>query len=158
MEVNNLAKEIFCIMVDTGVRYWNDSKVNGNDDVDLYETKGDGSPLMPCASQIKVEPESCIYSDHWRWRPIINIETGQIKNWQKGVTANVHYKVCDDFACCFADGSSVSIAEYDGYVPSFMCTKGEGYGDYIIMDIDENGFIQNWNSLKVKKFVEQMND
>lgn len=26
-------------MVDTGVRYWNDSEVNGNDDVDLYETK-----------------------------------------------------------------------------------------------------------------------
>ena len=34
----------------------------------------------------------------------------------------------------------------DGYVPDIMCPKGEGYGDYIKMDIDESGFIQNWDN------------
>jgi len=27
-----------------------------------------------------------------------------------------------------------------------MCPKDSGYGDYIIMDIDKNGFIQNWSA------------
>ena len=26
-----------------------------------------------------------------------------------------------------------------------MCPEGGGYGDYIIMKIDENGVIRNWN-------------
>ena len=36
------------------------------------------------------------------------------------------------------------IVEHEGYVPSIMCPEDEGYGDYIIMNIDENGFIQGW--------------
>ena len=156
MRVNNLTKEIFYIIADIDVRYWCDSEVNGKDDIDFYETKGEGCPAMPCAVQIKVRPRSCIYSDHWRWRLIINIETGRILNWQQGNTASVHYKVCDGFACCFTDNSSESILDYDGYVPSFMCLKGEPDGDYIIMDIDENGYIKDWDSSKVKKFVENL--
>jgi hypothetical protein len=84
------------------------------------------------------------------------METGQILNWQQGNTASVHYKICDGFACCFTDDSSESILDYDGYVPNFMCLKGEPDGDYIIMDIDENGYIKDWDSSKVKKFVENL--
>ena len=51
-------------MADIDVRYWNDSKVNGEYDIDFYRTKGEGSPIMPCATQIKVKPNTCIYSDH----------------------------------------------------------------------------------------------
>ena len=131
-------------------------EVNGKEDIDFYETKGEGYPIMPCATQIKAKPNSCIYSDHWRWRPVINIETGRILNWQQGNTANVHYKVCDGFACCFTDGSSVSILGYEGYVPDFMCPKEEPDGDHIVMDVDENGYIEDWDSSKVKKFVENL--
>lgn len=157
MRVNNLTKEIFCIMADIDVRYWNDSKVNGEYDIDFYRTKGEGCPIMPCATQIKVKPNTCIYSDHWRWRPIINIETGRILNWLQGNTASVQYKVCDGFSCSFTDNSGVSILDLDdGYVPSFMCIGLEPDGDYIVMDIDENGYIKDWDPIKVKKFVENL--
>lgn len=156
MRVNNLTTEIFFISADVKVRYWNDSNVNGNEDVDFYETKGEGCPLMPCAVKIKEEPESCIYSDHWRWRPVINIETGQILNWQKGTTADVFYKVCDGFACSFDDKVGEPILNFEGYVPSFMCPKDEPDGDYIIMDVDDNGYIKDWEPKKVKKFIENI--
>lgn len=158
MKVNNLTQEIFCIMADIEVRYWNDSKVNGKEDVDFYETKGEGYPIMPCAAQVKEKPTSCIYSDHWRWRPIINIEKGQVVNWQRGNTANVFYKVCDGFACRFTGHLDVSILDYEGYVPDFMCPGDTPDGDYVIMDIDENGYIKDWNVNRVKKFVEYFID
>ena len=31
-----------------------------------------------------------------------------------------------------------------GYVIDMMCPKENGDGDYVIMDIDSNGFIQDW--------------
>ena len=30
------------------------------------------------------------------------------------------------------------------YVPSILAIDDNGYGDYVIMYIDENGFIKNW--------------
>lgn len=84
--------EAVYLKVDAGVRYWEDARVNGIRDVDLHENKGIGKPLMPCAVQIKEEPDYNIYSDHYRLRPIIAIETGRIVNWMQGITANVHYK------------------------------------------------------------------
>lgn len=50
------------------------------------------------------------------------------------------------------------IKSYDGYVPEVMCPKDNGYGDYIIMDIDENGFIQGWNKELVRKLAKQEED
>ena len=37
------------IKVDAGVRYWEDTEVNGEDDIDFYESKGVGIPKIPCA-------------------------------------------------------------------------------------------------------------
>ena len=34
--------------------------------------------------------------------------------------------------------------EIDGYVPSMMCPEGDGYGDYVIMKVAEDGTIANW--------------
>lgn len=150
----NIEVEIKHIEVDTEVRYWEDADVNGVPDIDFYESKGVGSPRIPCAEQVKKEPEKCIYSDHWRWRPIINVEDGKILNWVKGVKARVHYKVCDMFSCTIKDAEGKVILQYEDYVPKFMCPAEEGYGDYIIMDIDENGFIQEWQSSLVQEFIE----
>ena len=38
------------------------------------------------------------------------------------------------------------------YVPAFLSPKEESYGDYIIMDIDENGKIDNWKPNKVEEW------
>lgn len=153
-----MSKECKRILVTCQPRYWNDSEVNGKEDIDFLTTRGKGQPQMPCAEQIKDEPNNCIYSDHWVWRPVIDVETGQIINWDKQVDVCVHYKVCDEFECIFQDGEGLIIKQYEGYVPPFMYPKREGYGDYIILDIDECGYIQHWDKELVYKFINEMNN
>ena len=131
------------ILVDTYVRYWEDTDVNGQPD-------NCDTPKIPCAVK-----SDC--GDYY-WKPIIDIETGQILNWQQGVTAKVHYKVCDEFACKVIEqraGITNLIKDYEGYVPDFMCPSGEPDGDYIVMDIDGRGYIKDWCSSDVVKFVER---
>ncbi|WP_018667526.1 hypothetical protein [Bacteroides gallinarum] len=139
--------------VNTAVRYWEDSEVNGERDIDFHESKGEGVPLMPCAVKIKEKPTDSIYSNHYRWQPIIDIEKGKIINWEEGTTASVHYKVCDEFSCDIKDSNGNTVYEYGGYVPEIMCPKDRGYGDYIIMDIDEKGFIRGWKNHLIKDIV-----
>lgn len=133
------------IKVDAGVRYWEDTEVNGEEDIDFYESKGVGTPMIPCAVKVKDKPTSNIYSDHYRWQPIIDVETGNIVNWKKGIRAIVHYKVCDDGTYSFLDKDKKEIIGVDSYVPKVLCPNGEGYGDYIIMIIDNDGFIKGWH-------------
>lgn len=104
--------------------YWEDAKINGE------EAPEDGSNI-PC-------------KDGDTWQPVIELETGRIINWQAGVKAEIHFKVCDAGIYRLLDENNNIIKEIDGYVPNIMCPKDSGYGDYVIMDIDENGFIQDW--------------
>lgn len=135
------------LKVDAGVRYWEDAEVNGISD-------NENPPTIPCAEF--VGDNNCILiGQNYRWRPLIDIENGQIVNWKQGTTANVHYKVCDDFSCELLDAGENTIISYNDYVPSVMCPADEGFGDYIIMNIDENGFIQDWNKLLVRKLINQ---
>ena len=133
------------IKVDAGVRYWQDTTVNGEEDIDFYESKGVGTPKIPFAVKVKDEPTSNIYSDHYRWQPVIDITGGYIVGWKKGVKAQVHYKVCDDGTYSLLDMEYKEIVGADSYVPDVLCPHGGGYGDYIIMDIDEDGFIKDWH-------------
>jgi hypothetical protein len=118
--------EITTLLVSAGVRYWEDSSVNGVDDTE------DGT-LIPCKN-----------GDYWE--PIIDIETGVITNWPKGTSANIHYKVCDDGTYKLADEKGNVVLEIEGYVPKILDLDGESFGDYIIMDVDVNGKIANWNN------------
>ncbi len=45
----------------------------------------------------------------------------------------------------------------DGYVPETMCPVGNGYGDYIIMNVFEDGTIENWN-FNIDDFTEENED
>ena len=115
---------ITTLLVSAERRYPEDATVNGVED----ET----GELMPC-----MEGDT--------WKPVINFDTGQIMNWKKGTVADVHYKVCDAGSYTIVDeeGNNVHTAE-DCYVPECLSPKENGYGDYIIMDIDADGFIQKW--------------
>lgn len=42
------------IKVDAGVRYWQDTTVNGERDIDFCESKGVGTPKIPFAVKVKV--------------------------------------------------------------------------------------------------------
>lgn len=116
--------EIKTLIVKAKVRYWEDADVNG-----VSDENGD---LIPCR-----------IGDIWQ--PIIDIDTGIIQNWVQGTKAEIHYKVCDCCAWQILDANgNIVIKQGDGYVPDTLCPKESGYGDYIIMDIDENGKIDGW--------------
>jgi len=112
------------LKAEIGARHWEDAKVNGVED---------SEGLIPC--------RECNY-----WSPVIDLANGQIVNWDIGKTANVHYKSCDDNKLTFLDDEKriVFIAE-NNYVPNILCPEGEGWGDYVIMNIDENGFIDGFS-------------
>ncbi len=116
--------ELKTLIVHAGVRYWEDSEINGEEDIE-----GD---LVPCR-----------VGDSWK--PIIDIDSGAITNWKQGTKAKIHYKICDQCGWELLDekGNIVLSAE-DGYVPKTLCPADDGYGDYIIMSIDENGLIESW--------------
>lgn len=117
--------ELTTLSVKAGVRYWEDATVNG-----VKDKEGN---LIPCR-----------IDDYWC--PEIDIETGKITNWEQGKTAKVHYKVCDDGTYQLKDKKGNVVLEIDGYVPVFLDTGRDGYGDYIILDINENGQIAGWNN------------
>ena len=119
---NQKVKEIH---VKAGVRYWEDAIIN--------EVADELGELTPCR-------------DGDNWCPIIDVETGIIKNWVSGTYADIHLKVCDECAFKLVGENGETIYECeDGYVPQILCPNGNGYGDYIIMTIDGGGLIQNWN-------------
>lgn len=113
------------LIVNAQVRYWDDALINGVEDSE------DGKNT-PC-------------KQGEMWCPEINIETGIIENWEIGKTAKIHFKVCDGCGYKLLDTSgNVLKSQDDGYVPDTLCPIGNGYGDYIIMSIDENGQIDKW--------------
>lgn len=117
--------DIKVLMVNANVRYWEDSEINGENDTENGEN-------IPC-------------KEGSSWKPVIDVETGQILNWEIGKNASIHYKVVDEGTYELVDeDNSVIVGIYQDYVPRAMCPKENGYGDYIIMDIDENGYIQDW--------------
>jgi len=116
--------EVKTLLVEADVRYWEDATVNGVED--------ENGDLIPC----KVGDT---------WKPIIDLETGLITNWEKGKEANIHYKVCDAGEYWLQDEEGEKIVKAKGYyVPDFLAIDDSGYGDYIIMKVDKDGKINNW--------------
>jgi hypothetical protein len=116
-EVKTLYAEVF-------VRSWADAIINGRKDVN--------GELIPCRK------DDC-------WCPEIDLETGTIINWTQGKRAEIYFKVCDEGSYYLKDSDgNIVVASEDNYVPDMMCPNEKGYGDYIIMTIDNNGIIQNW--------------
>ena len=111
--------------VDARVRYWEDATLNGEED-----TEG----RIP-------------FRNEDSWCPVIDLCKGKISLWPEGVSASVHYKICDDgdYRLSGPDGHTVAV-RLDNYVPAILAPKGGGYGDYIILEIDGEGRIAGWPS------------
>lgn len=120
--------DIKYIEADFGVRYFEDAELNGIED-------DNENPKMPCI--IKKQNEN-------RWKILVDIEKGRINNWETGNTAKIHYKVCDDGIYSLLDEHGGYIKKIESYVPAIFAINDEGFGDYVIMNIDEDGFIENW--------------
>lgn len=112
------------IEVEAGVRYWEDASLNGIEDTNgtIPLRKGDA------------------------WNPVIELKTGLVLNWPNGIEAKIHYKVCDEGQYWLLDENKNRVAKWKGYyVPNdILCINSNGYGDYIILKIEKNGFIQSW--------------
>lgn len=99
-------------------------------------------PMMPCL----VKHENGTYS----WNPVIDIDTGRITNWGLGVSATLKYKVRDEGNYeLLNDKFELITGIYNVYVPEVMCPNSNGFGDYIDMVIDSDGFIKNWKKENV---------
>lgn len=119
-------EEVAFLKVIATVRYWDDAQVNGDED-------SIGS-LIP----LRVGNE---------WCPTIELATGRILDWPIGTTAKVHYKVCDEGEYSLLDAQMMAVAErVNEYVPDgLLCVGDRGYGDYIVLTIDADGFIVGWD-------------
>lgn len=112
-------------------RFIEDAYINGDRELE-------DDPKMPFISHD--------FLGDYHWDINIDIDKGLIENWPTGVKASIHYKVCDEGFYEIFDEKGEKLGYFNGYVPSIMCPKDQGYGDYIIMDIDEYGNIQDWNA------------
>lgn len=112
------------LIVKAGVRYWEDANVNGEEDA--------GGTRIP-------------FRDGEYWNPVIMLSAGRIMNWPAGMTANIHYKVCDDGEYWLEDANGVRLKWNGDYVPSrLLCHGDNGYGDYIIFSVHGDGKILKW--------------
>lgn len=107
------------------VRYWEDAKVDG-----VVDEDGSRIPL-----RIKD-----------MWQIFVDLETGIIVDWPEGVTADIHYKVCDAGVYCLVNDNGEEYAEREWYVPSMLSPSGDGYGDYVIMKVGGSGKIEDWKA------------
>lgn len=118
-----------------GVRYWEDAEINGVQDED--------------GSRIPLREGTAADNDRLgggNWCPVIDLDTGRIEGWPEGTVASIHYKVCDDGDYELLDADRNVVKAIDGYVPNCMCPEGDGYGDYVIMEIAADGTIAKWRA------------
>lgn len=128
------------LFVRARVRYPEDSTLRNLPEYDWIEDDAD-QPKMPCMSYMHEKRRG----GDWYWCPVIELETGKIINWRQGVCASISYKVVDEFDCYITDSDDKIVARYNGYVPSFMAIDDAGYGDYVYLTINEDGYIENWS-------------
>jgi hypothetical protein len=124
------------LKVTAGIRYAEDVNVNGEPCGDLKEI-----PLH----------------DGEHWQVTIDVNTGVIENWPQGTTAGLYAKVCDDGVYSILDADRQEIKTINGYVLDCLAIGENGYGDYMIIEIDENGKIKNWKP-KFPEFVRDDDD
>lgn len=132
------------LYVRTHIRHCEDASVNGSDDISDKSMKLGVVAKMPCMN---------IEDGNYYWTPVIDMTTGQITNWRKGTTAITYYKVVDECSLMYETSDGVQSDWNEDYVPDFLCPDENGYGDYMYLTIDADGFIQGWNDSDAKDYV-----
>lgn len=129
------------LCLDANVRYWEDADINGKEDISYNEQAKGKKPRVPLAIE---NPDARYLDDKYHWVIKIDTNTGNIVGWPEGVTANIHYKVCDEGIYWLEDAEGNEIHKIESYVPELFDFCNDSYGDYIIMTVDENGHIEEW--------------
>ncbi len=79
----------------------------------------------------------------------IDAESGKLLNHDFGHKIELYNKVVDEGTYTLFDTEVGETKTIQDYVIPGLDTYSNGYGDYIILDIDENGFIKGWDSDKI---------
>ena len=150
------------VHVSAGVRYWNDCSYSTDNGKTWIEAEDDSDEesnkfmkIIPC---VKWRPE-VYYPEKYAyyWDFVIDIDTGKIENWPAGFCISTHFKVCDDGEYTILDSNDNivwnSLSTDDYYVPNFLAIEDHGYGDYIFIDVDGEGNINNWNAVAKHKIL-----
>lgn len=119
------------IEVSAGVRYWDDATIN--------EQTDDEGTLTP-------------FRRGDLWCPVIRLADGLVMDWPAGMTADLHFKVCDAGEYWLLDEGRQRVAKWgSSYVPDeFLCHGDTGYGDYIILNVGGDGLIKGYKAAKVE--------
>jgi hypothetical protein len=112
------------LVVSAEVRYWEDAQING-----VYDTE-EGMHIPLKIGNL--------------WKPVIELETGRVLDWPIGTTADIHYKVCDAGEYWLEDAEGARVKWTGDYVPDDILAGGDGFGDYIILEIGAGGLIAGW--------------
>lgn len=134
-----------------GASYWEDTSFNGEDDTENADFLRNNFPESFFLSHEKIGYEP-VKKDMERYNQDylyleINLETGVVLNWPKGVTADFHYKSCDMNYFRLLNKKYTILAQTpegdSEYVigPSFM----NEWGDYFVLRVNEEGYIINYD-------------
>ena len=145
------------LRIDVGPRYWEDAEVNGEEDISYEAQKKGVKPLMPFAVFSEKDAKRCV-SDSYRWQLDIDLKELKIVDWPIGTTARPFYKVCDDGTYYLLDENKNVLDKKDCYVPEFLSYLEYGYGDYIDMAIDENGYLIEFPVEKLETYIQKIID
>jgi len=160
MKITRIVKieqDVKYLKASLGVRYWVDcdySIDNGKTWVyssTLNDTDEESERIMnltPC-----VVKKNIGYRERNYLELIIDLENGKVLNWPEGFCLNTSYKICDDGEYIFLDSDMNEIVnitkEYKQYyVPSFLAIEDDGWGDYVYININSDGTIQNFDKMK----------
>ncbi len=79
----------------------------------------------------------------------IDVENGKLLNHDLGHKIKLYNKAVDEGTYTLLDTETGETKTIQDYVISGLDTYGNGYGDYVILDVDKNGFIKGWDSDKI---------
>lgn len=126
--------------------YPEDAEVNGvrEPEADESENPDDVEYKMPGICKV-----SKSWGTEWHWKVKIDIPSGKILNWPQGTTAKTWYKTSD---CC---GLKYLGKSYNDYVPEFLEIYDSDCGDYIYIEILEDGTIKDWDAKTCKDWLKE---
>ena len=147
------------LKINAFVRHWVDCDYS----TDNGETwHGDFEDIMEEHNRIgKIIPGS----DGEHWKITIDLWNGRVLNWPKGFCLKTHFKVCDEGEYEFLDVDGKDVIniteEFDQYyVPDFLSIEDDGWGDYIIININGDGTIENFDIMeeRIKTYFNEVED
>ena len=158
MKISRMIKseqDIRYLRATMGVRYWMDCEYSDDNGEtwhgDFDDTDEESERIMkltPCVVRKNIGYRESNYLEL-----LIDLNEGKVLNWPKGFCLKTYYKVCDDGEYVFLDENMNEVVnitkEYDQYyVPDFLAIEDRGYGDYVYININGDGSIENFNEMK----------